>query len=284
MKNINTAFIFEQVEAMPTLGAKFHILDGLLTENGGTVSLLFREFTGTGRVVLTGYHKNNQWVGDAPCGKQVNLTDKEDVQMNIFEDFDPTQRQGACCGGVYFDVVSQTWVQTTPTDKVDCKQLLAEKDKQLAEKDALLAEKDKQLAEKDALLAGGGNSNSAEPPYTDNTLDEEPTPEAVLTQEDGVTTILLKGNLTDQTVTFRTIADEPINEVLTGELIHQNGVEYTKYTTNSVKTISLYGSLSTINSQGQTTDYYVGSSVEGAFIVDEKPKHGHEPVIEGGED
>jgi chromosome segregation ATPase len=95
-----------------------------------------------------------------------------DAKFDAYEGFDPTQTEGGGCsceGGVYWDMVTQTWKQgkvATPKTGADCSQVeaalkQAQADKAKADEKAAKAEQAKEAAETEAetarLLAANAN-------------------------------------------------------------------------------------------------------------------------------
>mgnify|MGYP000598275095 CR=1 FL=1 len=95
-----------------------------------------------------------------------------DAKFDAYEGFDPTQTEGGGCsceGGVYWDMVTQTWKQgkvTTPKAGADCSQVeaalkQAQADKAKADEKAAKAEQAKEAAEAEAesarLVAANAN-------------------------------------------------------------------------------------------------------------------------------
>lgn len=95
-----------------------------------------------------------------------------DAKFDVYEGFDPTQTEGGGCsceGGVYWDMVTQTWKQgkvTTPKAGADCSQVeaalkQAQADKAKADEKAAKAEQAKEAAEAEAesarLVAANAN-------------------------------------------------------------------------------------------------------------------------------
>lgn len=87
-----------------------------------------------------------------------------DAKFDAYEGFDPTQTEGGGCsceGGVYWDMVTQTWKQgkvTTPKAGADCSQVeaalkQAQADKAKADEKAAKAEEAKATAEEKATAA-----------------------------------------------------------------------------------------------------------------------------------
>ena len=95
-----------------------------------------------------------------------------DAKFDTYEGFDPTLAEGGGCsceGGVYWDMVTQTWKQgkvTTPKAGADCSQVeaalkQAQADKAKADEKAAKAEQAKEAAEAEAesarLVAANAN-------------------------------------------------------------------------------------------------------------------------------
>lgn len=87
-----------------------------------------------------------------------------DAKFDAYEGFDPTQTEGGGCsceGGVYWDMITQTWKQgkvATPKTGADCSQVeaalkQAQADKAKADEKAAKAEQAKEAAETEAETA-----------------------------------------------------------------------------------------------------------------------------------
>lgn len=87
-----------------------------------------------------------------------------DVKLDAYEGFDPTLIEGGGCsceGGVYWDMITQTWKQgkvATPKASADCSQVeaalkQAQADKAKADEKAAKAEQAKEAAETEAETA-----------------------------------------------------------------------------------------------------------------------------------
>lgn len=97
-----------------------------------------------------------------------------DAKFDAYEGFDPTQTEGGGCsceGGVYWDMITQTWKQgkvATPKTSADCSQVeaalkQAQADKAKADEKAAKAEQAKEAAETEAETARlqAANANAA---------------------------------------------------------------------------------------------------------------------------
>lgn len=97
-----------------------------------------------------------------------------DAKFDAYEGFDPTQTEGGGCsceGGVYWDMITQTWKQgkvATPKTGADCSQVeaalkQAQADKAKADEKAAKAEQAKEAAETEAETARlvAANANAA---------------------------------------------------------------------------------------------------------------------------
>lgn len=97
-----------------------------------------------------------------------------DAKFDAYEGFDPTQTEGGGCsceGGVYWDMITQTWKQgkvVTPKASADCSQVeaalkQAQAEKAKADEKASKAEQAKEAAETEAETARlvAANANAA---------------------------------------------------------------------------------------------------------------------------